>query len=61
MGVEIKTINDNTSAVELQITASKDDKVWDSPNFIVTKQEGDTVDSIKSSIESKIDKYYKSW
>ncbi len=61
MGVEIKTINDNTSAVELKITASKDDKVWNSPNFIVTKQEGDTVDSIKSSIESKIDKYYKSW
>ena len=61
MGVEIKTVEEDANAVELQILASKDDKVWNSPNFIVTKQEGDTVDSIKSSIESKIDKYYKSW
>ena len=61
MGVEIKTIQEGANAVELQILASKDDKVWNSPNFIVTKEEGDTVDSIKSSIESKIDKYYKSW
>tara|TARA_Y100001938_G_C8048268_1_gene410179 strand:- start:1181 stop:1366 length:186 start_codon:yes stop_codon:yes gene_type:complete len=61
MGVEIKTVQEDANAVELQILASKDDKVWNSPNFIVTKQEGDTVDSIKSSIESKIDKYYKSW
>ena len=61
MGVEIKTVQEDANAVELQILASKDDKVWNSPNFIVTKQEGDTVDSIKSSIESKIDIYYKSW
>ena len=61
MAIEIKTVQEGTNAVELQILASKDDKVWNSPNFIVTKQEGDTVDSIKSSIESKIDKYYKSW
>ncbi len=61
MGVEIKTINDYNNSVELQIKLSKDDKVWDSPAFLYTKKETDTVDSIKASIENKIDKYYKSW
>jgi len=61
MGVEIKILEDNDTAVKLEIIAEKNDKKWESGFFWRNKDEDDTTDKIIANLENKIDKYYKAW
>tara|TARA_R100000734_G_C3288851_1_gene81006 strand:+ start:580 stop:765 length:186 start_codon:yes stop_codon:yes gene_type:complete len=61
MGVEIKILEDNDTAVKLEIIAEKNDKKWESGFFWRNKDEDDTTDKIITNLENKIDKYYKAW